>query len=111
MINKDYFIDMFIVRSSLLSATFLFTFLLSSSQAQETTSKVLYAGITIEGVESWMAEEFEKKFEDIFIDRSFEVMRVIEPFIFYIVKSFGMPVIKVVFEEFFWYDKCCPQKH
>ena len=68
MINKDYFIDMFIVRSSLLSATFLFTFLLSSSQAQETTSKVLYAGITIEGVESWMAEEFEKKFEDIFID-------------------------------------------
>ena len=32
------------------------------------SSKVLYAGVEIEGLESWMKEEFELKFNKIFED-------------------------------------------
>ena len=36
--------------------------------AQDQPSKVLYAGLEIEGLESWMKEEFELKFNKIFED-------------------------------------------
>jgi len=59
---------MYISRLFSLVVISIFVFLPRLSQAQEITSKVLYAGITIEGVDAWMEEEFEKKFEDIFVD-------------------------------------------
>ena len=46
----------------------LSTILFYKLSAQDQSSKVLYAGVKIEGLESWMKEEFEQKFNKIFED-------------------------------------------
>ena len=59
---------MYIFKSFVFSiSTFLFLFP-GITNAQVISSKIFYAGIEIEGVEDWMKEEFDKKFNNIFSD-------------------------------------------
>jgi hypothetical protein len=59
---------MTILRSFTFYTIILSTFLFYKLSAQVQPSKVLYAGVEIEGLESWMKEEFELKFNKIFED-------------------------------------------
>ena len=59
---------MTILRSFTFYAIILSTILFYKLSAQDRPSKVLYAGVKIEGLESWMKEEFEQKFNKIFED-------------------------------------------
>ena len=59
---------MYIFKSFVFSiSAFLFLFP-GIINAQVISSKIFYAGIEIEGVEDWMKEEFDKKFNNIFSD-------------------------------------------
>ena len=59
---------MYIFKSFVFSiSAFLFLFP-GITNAQVVSSKIFYAGIEIEGVEDWMKEEFDKKFNNIFSD-------------------------------------------
>ena len=59
---------MYIFKSFVFSiSAFLFLFP-GITNAQVISSKIFYAGIEIEGVEDWMKEEFDKKFNNIFTD-------------------------------------------
>ena len=59
---------MYIFKSFVFSTSaFLFLFP-GITNAQVISSKIFYAGIEIEGVEDWMKEEFDKKFNNIFSD-------------------------------------------
>ena len=57
---------MTILRSFTFYTLILSTILFYKLSAQDQPSKVLYAGVEIEGLESWMKEEFELKFNKIF---------------------------------------------
>ena len=59
---------MTILRSFTFYTIILSTILFYKLSAQVQPSKVLYAGVKIEGLESWMKEEFELKFNKIFVD-------------------------------------------
>ena len=59
---------MTIPRSFTFYTIILSTILFYKLSAQDQPSKVLYAGVKIEGLESWMKEEFEQKFNKIFQD-------------------------------------------
>ena len=59
---------MTILRSFTFYTIILSTFPFYKLSAQVQPSKVLYAGVEIEGLESWMKEEFEQKFNKIFED-------------------------------------------
>ena len=59
---------MTILRSFTFYTLILSTILFYKLSAQDQPSKVLYAGVEIEGLESWMKEEFELKFNKIFED-------------------------------------------
>ena len=59
---------MTILRSFTFYTIILSTILFYKLSAQDQPSKVLYAGVKIEGLESWMKEEFEQKFNKIFED-------------------------------------------
>ena len=59
---------MTILRSFTFYTRILSTILFYKLNAQTLPSKVLYAGVEIEGLESWMKEEFELKFNKIFED-------------------------------------------
>lgn len=59
---------MTILRSFTFYTIILSTILFYKLNAQTLPSKVLYAGVEIEGLESWMKEEFEQKFNKIFED-------------------------------------------
>ena len=59
---------MTILRSFTFFTIILSTILFYKLSAQDQSSKVLYAGVKIEGLESWMKEEFEQKFNKIFED-------------------------------------------
>ena len=59
---------MTILRSFTFYTIILSTILFYKLNAQDQPSKVLYAGVEIEGLESWMKEEFELKFNKIFED-------------------------------------------
>ena len=59
---------MTILRSFTFYIIILSTILFYKLSAQDRPSKVLYAGVKIEGLESWMKEEFEQKFNKIFED-------------------------------------------
>ena len=59
---------MTILRSFTFYTIILSTILFYKLSAQDRASKVLYAGVKIEGLESWMKEEFEQKFNKIFED-------------------------------------------
>ena len=59
---------MTILRSFTFYTIILSTILFYKLSAQTQSSKVLYAGVEIEGLESWMKEEFELKFNKIFED-------------------------------------------
>ena len=59
---------MTILRSFTFYTIILSTILFYKLSAQDRPSKVLYAGVMIEGLESWMKEEFEQKFNKIFED-------------------------------------------
>ena len=59
---------MTILRSFTFYTIILSTILYYKLSAQVQPSKVLYAGVEIEGLESWMKEEFELKFNKIFED-------------------------------------------
>lgn len=59
---------MTILRSFTFYTIILSTILFYKLSAQDQQSKVLYAGVKIEGLESWMKEEFEQKFNKIFED-------------------------------------------
>ena len=59
---------MTILRSFTFYTIILSTFPFYKLSAQVQPSKVLYAGVEIEGLESWMKEEFELKFNKIFED-------------------------------------------
>ena len=59
---------MTILRSFTFYPIILSTILFYKLNAQTQPSKVLYAGVKIEGLESWMKEEFEQKFNKIFED-------------------------------------------
>ena len=59
---------MTILRSFTFYTIILSTILFYKLSAQDQPSKVLYAGLEIEGLESWMKEEFEQKFNKIFED-------------------------------------------
>ena len=59
---------MTILRSFTFYTLILSTILFYKLSAQDQPSKVLYAGVEIEGLESWMKEEFEQKFNKIFQD-------------------------------------------
>ena len=59
---------MTILRSFTFYTIILSTILFYKLSAQDQPSKVLYAGLEIEGLESWMKEEFELKFNKIFED-------------------------------------------
>ena len=59
---------MTILRSFTFYTIILLTILFYKLNAQTQPSKVLYAGVEIEGLESWMKEEFELKFNKIFED-------------------------------------------
>ena len=59
---------MTILRSFTFHTIILSTILFYKLSAQDQPSKVLYAGVKIEGLESWMKEEFEQKFNKIFED-------------------------------------------
>ena len=59
---------MTILRSFTFHTIILSTILFYKLSAQVQPSKVLYAGVEIEGLESWMKEEFELKFNKIFED-------------------------------------------
>ena len=59
---------MTILRSFTFYTIILSTILFYKLSAQDQQSKVLYAGLEIEGLESWMKEEFEQKFNKIFED-------------------------------------------
>ena len=59
---------MTILRSFTFYTIILSTILFYKLSAQDQPSKVLYAGVKIEGLESWMREEFEQKFNKIFED-------------------------------------------
>lgn len=59
---------MTILRSFSFYTIILSTILFYKLSAQTQSSKVLYAGVEIEGLESWMKEEFELKFNKIFED-------------------------------------------
>ena len=59
---------MTILRSFTFYTIILSTILFYKLNAQVQPSKVLYAGVKIEGLESWMKEEFEQKFNKIFED-------------------------------------------
>ena len=59
---------MTILRSFTFYPIILSTILFYKLSAQDRPSKVLYAGVKIEGLESWMKEEFELKFNKIFED-------------------------------------------
>ena len=59
---------MTILRSFTFYTINLSTILFYKLSAQVQPSKVLYAGLEIEGLESWMKEEFELKFNKIFED-------------------------------------------
>ena len=59
---------MTILRSFTFYTIILSTILFYKLSAQDQPSKVLYAGVEIEGLESWMKEEFEQKFNKIFED-------------------------------------------
>ena len=59
---------MTILRSFTFYTIILSTILFYKLNAQTLPSKVLYAGVEIEGLESWMKEEFELKFNKIFED-------------------------------------------
>ena len=59
---------MTILRSFTFYTIILSTILFYKLSAQVQPSKVLYAGVEIEGLESWMKEEFELKFNKIFED-------------------------------------------
>ena len=59
---------MTILRSFTFYTIILSTILFYKLNAQTQSSKVLYAGVEIEGLESWMKEEFELKFTKIFED-------------------------------------------
>ena len=59
---------MIILRSFTFYTIILSTILFYKLSAQVQPSKVLYAGVEIEGLESWMKEEFELKFNKIFED-------------------------------------------
>ena len=59
---------MTILRSFTFYTIILSTILFYKINAQVQPSKVLYAGVKIEGLESWMKEEFELKFNKIFED-------------------------------------------
>ena len=59
---------MTILRSFTFYTIILSTIFFYKLSAQVQPSKVLYAGVEIEGLESWMKEEFELKFNKIFED-------------------------------------------
>ena len=59
---------MTILRSFTFYTIILSTIFSYKLSAQDQPSKVLYAGVKIEGLESWMKEEFELKFNKIFED-------------------------------------------
>ena len=59
---------MTILRSFTFYTIILSTIIFYKLSAQDQSSKVLYAGVKIEGLESWMKEEFEQKFNKIFED-------------------------------------------
>jgi len=59
---------MTILRSFTFYTIILSPILFYKLSAQDQPSKVLYAGVEIEGLESWMKEEFEQKFNKIFED-------------------------------------------
>ena len=59
---------MTILRSFTFYTIILSTIFFYKLSAQVQPSKVLYAGLEIEGLESWMKEEFELKFNKIFED-------------------------------------------
>ena len=59
---------MTILRSFTFYTIILSTILFYKLSAQDQPSKVLYAGVEIEGLERWMKEEFELKFNKIFED-------------------------------------------
>ena len=59
---------MTILRSFTFYTIILSTILFYKLSAQDQPSKVLYAGVKIEGLENWMKEEFEQKFNKIFED-------------------------------------------
>ena len=59
---------MTILRSFTFYTIIFSTILFYKLSAQVQSSKVLYAGVEIEGLESWMKEEFELKFNKIFED-------------------------------------------
>lgn len=59
---------MTILRSFTFYTIILSTIFSYKLSAQDQPSKVLYAGVEIEGLESWMKEEFELKFNKIFED-------------------------------------------
>ena len=59
---------MTILRSFTFYTIILSTIFFYKLSAQDRPSKVLYAGVKIEGLESWMKEEFEQKFNKIFED-------------------------------------------
>jgi len=59
---------MTILRSFTFYTIILSIILFYKLSAQDQPSKVLYAGVKIEGLESWMKEEFEQKFNKIFQD-------------------------------------------
>ena len=59
---------MTILRSFTFYTIILSTILFYKLSAQDQQSKVLYAGVKTEGLESWMKEEFEQKFNKIFED-------------------------------------------
>ena len=59
---------MTILRSFTFYTIILSTILFYKLSAQDQPSKVLYAGVKIEGLESWMKEEFEQRFNKIFED-------------------------------------------
>ena len=59
---------MTILRSFTFYTIILSTILFYKLSAQTQSSKVLYAGVEVEGLESWMKEEFELKFNKIFED-------------------------------------------
>jgi len=59
---------MYIFKSFVFSISAFLFLLPGIANAQVISSKIFYAGIEIEGVEDWMKEEFDKKFNNIFTD-------------------------------------------
>ena len=68
--DKRLFFIMTLLRSFTFYTIILSTILFYKLNAQVQSPKVLYAGVEIEGLESWMKEEFEQKFNKIFEDIS-----------------------------------------